>query len=192
MVPYRPSPVLSLDYTLKVRDRRGRVIALHRAPSESYVRAFIDWLSAMIGGTISTLVPDTGGTNRTFAVSGSMRALAPDNDSTYGPVLGTGTNAVAIGDYKLQTQIVHGVVAGTLDHQATENLGLSTVGTTRLFQFRRLFVNASGGTIPVKECGIYGLNSIYYFCLVRDLVSPDVSIPNGGTGTLIYTIGATV
>jgi hypothetical protein len=185
-------PVISLSFALEVRDRQGRVVASHRAPSRSYVRAFLDWLYAMLATVAVTLIPDTGGTNRTCASQAVSNFMAGDDISVQGPVVGTGTNAVAILDNKLQFQINHGVVANTLDHQATERLGLSTVGSTRQFVIRRLFVNASGGTITVNECGIYSSFGGWNFCFIRDLVSPGVAIPNGGTGTLIYTISISV
>lgn len=184
-------PTLHLAFTLEARDRQGRLLRTIKAPSRSYVRAFLDTIFTDFGSGTATLVPDTGGVNRTIALQSPWNGLGLNDNSLYGPVLGTGINAVAIGDNKLQTQVVHGTAAGTLDHQLTEALNLQTVGATRSFQLRRLFVNASGGPITINECGIYATTAGFYFCFVRDLVSPGVSIPNGGTGTLIYTISIT-
>lgn len=186
------SPIVRMTWTLEVADRQGRLTHRLTRPSRSYVRAFIDWMYSHFSQLGVALVPDTLGVNRTIANYGQMASLGPNDNSLFGLVLGTGTGAVLITDNKLGTQIVHGVLPNTLDHQLGEVLGETTVGGTRSFQTRRLFVNASGATITVKECGIYGFNNPFYFCLVRDLVSPTVNIPNGGTGTLIYTISISV
>jgi len=185
-------PSVGMTWTLEVRDRRGRLARRLTRPSRSYVRAFLDWLACNFGAVSITLVPDTGGTNRTIGNSTGMNALGPNDNSNYGPVLGTGIGAVLITDNKLGTQIVHGVVPFTLDHQATEFLNLGTVGATRRFQLRRLFVNASGASITINECGVYFLNMTFNYCGIRDLVTPGVSIPNLSTATLIYTISISV
>jgi len=186
------TPVVSITWSLEVKNKWGRVLTYRTEPSHSYVRAFIDWLYAHFSQVGVALVPDTLGVNRTIANAASLNPLGPNNNSLYGPVLGTGSNAVAITDNALQTQIVHGVGAGQLDHELTAGLGLVTAGSTRSFEYRRLFVNASGGVITANECGIYFTSGTFYFCAVRDLVSGGVAIPNGGTATLIYTISISV
>jgi len=185
-------PLVEMRWAMEVRDHQGRLIARESDKSRSYVRAFIDWMYSHFSGAGVALVPDTLGVNRTIANYGAMGSLGPNDNSLYGLVLGTGVAAVLITDNKLGTQIVHGLVANTLDHQLGEVLGETTVGGTRSFKTRRLFVNASGGTITVNECGIYFTSGGFYFCAVRDLVSPAVPIPNGGTATLIYTISISV
>lgn len=183
---------ISLCYELVIRDRQGKVLNRVRRRSHSYVRAFLDALYADITQINALLVPDTGGTNRTITAATLILMIGPNDNSNYGPVLGRGSGAVLITDNKLGDQIIHGVVANTLDHQLTEALNLGTTGSTRSFQLRRLFVNSSGASITVNECGSYFLSGGFNFCGIRDLVSPGVPVPNLGTATLIYTIGVTV
>ena len=185
------------SYTLEVRDREGRLLKRVRRPSRSYVRSIVDIWACQWGNQSAVTSPDTGNTSRTLGInSAGPRMSGPNDDSTYGPVVGTGTNAVAIGDYALQTQVAHGTGAGQLDYEVTTYQNLQTSGSTRKFELRRLFVNQSGASITVNECGIYAQFEdsgavVRYFCAVRDLVSPGVAVPNGGSATLTYTIGVT-
>ena len=180
-------------YELTIRDPQGRVIKRVKRPSRSYVLAFIDLLYIQMT-QVSANIVDTGNTSRAvIANTINFRTEAGNDVNTYGPKVGTGTGAVVIGDYALGTAIAHGTGAGTLDHQATEWMNLGTSGSTRSFQLRRLFVNASGAPITINECGLYSQGAgPYNFLTVRDLVSPGVAVPNGGSATLIYTLGVTV
>ena len=187
---------LHASFTITVRDRQGRQVARLTRPSRSYVNAFINGLWAESHNTtIST--PNTTGSS--FNLEGNTPFFdvnAADNIDIYGLVLGSGTNAVAIGDYALQTQIPHGLGAGQLDHEAHSWVAPTTVGTTRSWKARRIFWNNSGASITINECGIYfrsNVGGVYkYFCAVRDLVSPAVTVPNGGAASLEYTLGITV
>jgi len=184
-------PLVGLAWKLEIRDRQGRILSSQGEASRSYVRAFLDTLAAIIGFTNVTLVPDTLNVNRTIGAGGPFSSLGPNDNSLYGPVVGTGGGAVGISDYKLTTQIAHGLVAGTLDHELTVRQNLQTIGSTRQFEMRRLFVNQSGGVITISECGLYSQTSTFYFCYVRDLVAPPVAVPALATATLIYTFSIT-
>ncbi len=178
-------------YQLTSRDQRGRVVMRLRRKSRSYLRAFADWLCTHFGDVLVASVT-TAGVAGNLSVQQAMSGLGPNDNSLFGPVVGTGTNAVAIADHALQTQIAHGTGSGQLDHQLTEVLNLGTSGSTRSFQSRRVFINSSGGAITINECGIYIRSGTpLYFCVVRDVVSPGVAVPDGGSGTLIYTLGVT-
>ena len=183
---------ISAHYTLEVRDERGKLVRRIRRVSHSYVRATADWLHATFGFSASTLVPDTGNVNRTMSTGSGTNGSGANDADTNGLVVGTGTNAVALSDYALQTQITHGLGAGQLDYQATETAALQTVGSTRSFEIRRVFVNQSGATITINECGQYVAYGALVFCFIRDVVSPGVAVPNNGSATLIYTLGVTV
>lgn len=187
---------LDLRYELTIRDRQGRVLRRRRRLSRSYLTAFINLLNLQMRGAINLATLDTGGVSRDADYNAlNFIAAAPLADATHGPVVGTGTTAVAIGDSALATQIAEGSGSGQLSHQVTTLTTPSTVGSTRSFTLQRVFINNSGASITVNECGIYiqGHDGTVtrYFCAVRDLVSPGVAIPNGGSGTLTYTISIT-
>lgn len=179
-------------FTLEVRDREGRLLKRIRRRSRSYVIGFLDFLAADWRNA-SGSITDTGGTSRTVTPAMDYACNGAYQDDTYGPVVGTGTTAVAVTDTKLVTQIAQGSGAGQLDHLATTTTAPATSGSTRSFTVQRVFVNNSGGTITIQECGVYGLESAnsWKFCLVRDLVSGGQAVANGGSATLTYTIGVT-
>jgi len=179
-------------FTLEVKDKNGRLVKRIRRRSRSYVIGFLDFLAVHWRNT-SGSITDTGGTSRTVGGAYVYACNGAYQDDTYGPVVGTGTTAVAVTDTKLVTQIAQGTGAGQLDHQATTTTAPATSGSTRSFTVRRVLVNASGGTITIQECGVYAkeLTNSWKFCLVRDLVSGGQAVPNGGSATLTYTIGVT-
>lgn len=183
---------LHAHYTLVVRDRHGRVIKRIRRRSRSYVIAFLDSLNATWSQT-NRSVTDTAGTVQTIQTNMRMDLTAPATNAAYGPVVGTGTTAVAITDSKLVTPIVHGTGAGQMEYQVTAVSAPSTSGSTRSCTVQRVFINNSGASITIQECGVYGLDlqTSKYFCLVRDLVSGGLAVPAGGSATITYTIGVT-
>jgi hypothetical protein len=126
-----------------------------------------------------------------------MACFAPANDSSYGIVVGNGTNAVTIGDYKLASQIVQGTGAGQLVYGQHTLVG-PTVDTTNqkaYFSFVRNFVNNSGSTITVSECGIMArsywkdsgaVRQDVKYLIIRDLIDPPIQVPNIATLTITY------
>ena len=164
-----------------VRDKNGRVISKRKRRSHSFVKQFTqgkrgEWRQ---GTAPESNVRDT--TNNLRDTYGRWYIDAPANNSLYGIVVGTGTTAVDASDYKLATQIVHGTETGQLSHKIMEFDAFQLVGQIHSFRSKRLFVNDSGATITIGECGIYGLYT-YYFCIVRDVVSPTVNV--GATQSL--------
>lgn len=172
----------------EIRDQSGKLLCVLKWNGESYVIAFLDILSSHFANAARTIT-DTGGTARSVT-TGALDFRGPVNDSTQGIVVGTGTNAVAIGDTKLQTQITHGAGAGQLSHGLQSFVAPSTTGSTRSYTTKRLFTNNSGGTITVQESGIYSTTSSFRFCVIRDLTGA-VAILNTQVLTLEYTIGIT-
>ena len=181
--------------TLTLRDTKsGKVLSRRRFRSHSYVIAFLDILYEQFIG-VAQSITDTGGTSRSVSAhANSFSSKAPASTSVWGLVVGTGTTAVALTDTKLVTQIAHGTGAGQLSHGLVEYLVPSTSGTTRKFILTRSFVNVSGSTITIQECGSYSCATAtpYYFCTVRDLVSGGQAVLNGQTLALQYTISVTV
>ena len=126
-----------------------------------------------------------------------MGCFAPDNDSSYGIVVGNGTNAVVINDYKLASQITHGTSSGQLDYDTHTLIGptVDTQNNKAYFSFVRSFVNRSGSTITVSECGIIarnywkdggGVRQDVKYLIIRDLINPPIQVPNTATLTITY------
>ncbi len=123
----------------------------------------------------------------------TMRINSSANDDTFGVVVGTGTNSPAITNYQLASRILHGTSAGQLQHSAVTFGAPATLTGQTTFIATRVFTNASGGSITVKEIGLVAesLNinqaSTHGLLIARDVV-PDTVIANGLALTLNYTL----
>ena len=146
-------------------------------------------------------IKDTGGSNRTFAfnigqyVTRILSCEAGAGDVNYGIVVGTGTNAPASDDYDLQTKIAHGSSAGQLQYGATTVAQAAVVGANVDMLFSRVFVNASGGSITLKEAGLIVRHALigttgYYFLVIRDAVDQEVA--DTYIAVVTYTLRTTV
>jgi len=186
---------ITIQKQWEIRTADGKVKRTRKKRCNSYVLAFLDLLRTIMTGTASVSTLDTSNTARNVSQStNNLGTWGIVGDINYGPVVGTGSTAVALADYKLVTRIAHGVGAGQLQYAATTFTAAVTSGTTRRFTIIRSFTNSSGASITINETGIYcmGGSTPWYFCAERALESPGVAIANGATGTLTYTISITV
>ena len=187
----------ALYYSYQVKGADGTItVPFRRRTAHSFLQNYITWLFLRMVGPTTQSLTDTGGTGRSIHRNSLIDANTAAGTSTEGLVVGTGTNAVAIGDTKLQTQIAHGTSAGTLDYGASVvNLPSSTSTTTTLI-LTRVFANSSGGSITVREIGIYssmgtteGAFTNVLMCIVRDTVT--IALSNGDQLTLNYILSTT-
>jgi len=171
-------------------------IISHRLAHSQLSRSFLKQWTQLVKGTFQALVEGTikatDGSTHTGG-AGQLRINAAAAVSYFGLVLGTGDTPVAIDDYKLQTQILHGSAANQLSHAAVIVDAHHGGGSTSSFKVKRQFENLSGGTITVKESGIYA----YYdastgYNIVRDVLTAPFDIANGQIAEFRYTIKATV
>jgi hypothetical protein len=98
-----------------------------------------------------------------------------------GIVIGSGTSTVVPDDNALQTQIRSGEKSNTILYCGTSVYGLTTDSgaDTGSFKILGLFHNVSGGSIDVKEVGVYaggdcGVQShpnVFGYCIIRDNIS---------------------
>lgn len=159
------------------------------------VENFIKWLYPAMFGCGQVNMTDITGTSRaiTWFATTRCQVNAPEGNTNYGIRVGTGTNAVTISDYALQTAIAHGNAAGQLYHEAVTFGIPTTSGKTRYFEFWRSFANNSGGDITVNEIGlyIYPTSQSYYYMYLRDVLSSGVTLNNGQALTVKYRITVT-
>ena len=160
----------------------------HQANSlvKAYAQAMIFNLSIV---NVASVI-DTGNISRTISGYTIMNAIAGDH--LYGIVVGTGTNAVTISDYALQTKIAHGTVAGKLSYGAVVfPANVTVAGSTCYFDVTRPFTNGSGSSITINEVGIYAKSSTgFYYCFDRTLST--VTIADGETKTATYRLSFSV
>jgi len=183
---------MNLYYEVIVKDRYGKLLAHLKQPARSWLK---QWNQLIYGGMsgVAQSVLDTNGINRTQSVTYDLlNILGLAGNASLGVVAGSGTDLVTINDYRLQSQVAHGVGAGQLAYQATEIIyPPSRSGPECSFQVKRIFVNGSGGVISVNEIGVYGaITSSYPACIIRDVLVGTVNIPDGGSMTVIYRVKA--
>lgn len=183
----------ALYYSYQVKDATGRItVPFRRRTAHSFLTAYIQFLYLKFVSATSRTITDTGGTGRTISSVVSLKIRMTAGDASVGLVVGTGVTAVAFTDTKLVTQIAHGTSASTLDHGASVvNLPTSDSTSTSLIH-TRVFANSSGGTITVREIGIYvhdDQNTSFKFCIVRDLAT--IALSNGDQLTLNYILKTT-
>jgi len=187
----------SLSYTVEVRDKDGRVLQRISAPSRSYVQQWNQLLNVFTAGAVKT-VKDTGGTNRDAKDNNTATfdTTAAIGEIVKGIRIGKGTTAVAITDYALESPCVEGVGADEFNHQLVEFTEPSVIGTTCSFTITRTMINNSGATITgIKEIGCYCCFidvTVEYALAFRDVLPGALSIPDGGSITVTYTIKVTV
>jgi len=155
---------------------------------------------AVAGDIIS--IKDTGNVARSIQASTLPLAYAtwaidcPEDDDTYGIVVGSDNTAEANTDYKIITQIADGAAAGELDYSAHTFTTSAEVGANVDLKIQRPFINNSGGNVTIEEAGIYTEHNdtsaaARFFCIVRDTTGT-VTVADGQTATISFTFRTTV
>ena len=175
----------------KIYDKNGVLLEESEHRANSLVRQFMCFVLKCIFDGLSLGIRDTGNTIRTLAAAtglGSVDAIL--SNDLYGILVGTGTDAVTVLDYTLQTKIATGTGAGQLSYGAcTVSSDVIEDGSDVYFLVQRTFTNNSGGDITITEVGIASTIA-YYFLLDRTLSTK--TITNGSNATLTYKIKISV
>lgn len=184
---WRPS-----DLECWIVNQKKEVELYVKRPLDSLVRQLVDITRAQYWQNNDN-VKDTGGTNRADSYRNYFKASSPSGNSDYGIVVGTGTNAVTVSDYALQTKIVTGSGAGQLSYQAQVVNSPVLAGSTVSFTLQRTFNNTSGGDITIQEVGliVYGVPYTWYFLIARDLTGGHL-VQTAKSYVAQYTFGVTV
>jgi len=185
-----------LSYEVMVRDRHGEVLERIVAPSQSYVNAWNQCLYVLNRHSSFTII-DTGGTGRSISYSSSvLRANAGAGEIGYGIRVGKGTTPVTINDYAMENPCGEGAGPEQFLHQAMAASSPAVAGPDCSFWLRRVMVNNSGSTISgIREIGCYVMmkySPAYYGLGYRDVLPDPVSIPDGGSITVTYTLKVTI
>ena len=183
-----------------VRDKDGTVVERWERKSESLVRQWLELMYVQASGMQWPGYPvrDTvNSVRQVIANENSFRSDAGAGNSAYSIQIGTGTTSPTIDDYKLETQIAHGLAAGQLQYSNTAIAYPAVSLTVSQVTVTRDFSNGSGGTVTVYEIGLvlYALDSGHagrYFLVIRDVILAGISVANGQTLTVNYRMQATV
>jgi hypothetical protein len=171
----------------ELRDPKGRIVKRGKQPVKSWVKAWLSLLYAYFSQNITPIV-DTGGTSRSVTGGSYFRMDASSGNAAQGIVAGISDTPVTRDDYKLGSQISHGSGTGQLTYGAMSHDAPTPYSTGYLLRSVRVFTNNSGDSVTVKEIGIYISwgTTPYYFCIIRDVLSTPVTIPNGYSWTVRY------
>lgn len=126
----------------------------------------------------------TDGTTSANSIStAAFRLNAAAVNADWGMIIGTGTTAVTMTDFALETRVFTNIVFGIVSF-AAEN---PDVATWRL-AIARTFLNNTGASLGIREVGLASVDQpgTKYILVDRSLYSVDV--PNGVTVTMTYRI----
>jgi len=176
----------------EIFDKYGNLEFKKEVLMQSFLSNWINWVRGVFVGANVT-IKDTGGTNRSNPIQQTLNLLGPEGNVNYGIRVGTGTTAVAIDNYAIETPIAHGNGGGQLYHKVTTVSATTTAGSSSYITIQRNLDNNSGGTITVQEAGVIGYNSGsgWYFLLARDITGA-IAIGNTKTFVATYTYQTTV
>lgn len=192
----------------------GEIEHIHTEQAHSFTRNWYNFFGGFCGGMSSVGGSVWGaGYISSKATNASIVAVTPTqnnslyitaanntcfagivNNSTYGIVIGTGTDAESFESYALGAQIAHGTSAGQMSHAASVYTNTAYDSGTKTYTqvFSRVFSNTSGGTIVVAETGMITritVNGTAHLSLVeRNLLGSTASVDNGQKITVTYTL----
>jgi hypothetical protein len=181
---------MKLYYEVIVTDRYGRVVFRESRESRSWLVAYNQLVYGGMSGSGQS-VKCTDGVNHTQSTTYDLLLVAcPAGYDSRGCVVGSGTTPVTINDYKLDAQIYHGTGPGQLEHYDCTLIYPPAVARPQCsFQGKRIFHNASGGPVTVRDIGVYGSISNYYdACIIRDVLGAGALMRHGGAIAVIYTV----
>lgn len=179
---------------LTVKDKDGKIVNHKVIKSKCFVKQFIQLLWVKLNdlpGTTPLSVRDITNTLRDVPnLDYIFQCDGPAGDVTYGIIVGTGTTAPTINDYKIETIVPHGGVANQLNYALTAIAAAASDATTSQVTISRNFANASGGDITVNEIALYNKISIPFDdwrgMTIRDVISGGIVVANGQTLTVNY------
>jgi len=195
-----PKPLLSARYRVVVRDREGRIIRIEEAPSKSFILNFLYlwWLCFNLNtsGTINAV--NSSGQQFTTVLSqpaGWFVGRGSPAGVYAGIQVGSGTSAPSASSPYLESLILNGTSPGQLVYGSFSYISPSISSYPITIQATNTFINNSGGSVTVGEIGFApqmvdmgGSTQYFAVLLAHDVLSPAVSVPNGGRITVTYTL----
>jgi hypothetical protein len=109
-------------------------------------------------------------------------------ETNRGIIIGTGDTAFSTEQYGLDAQILHGNGSGQMAYSAHAARTFAYTGGTKTWKttIYRIFNNNSGGSITVKETGLYA--TVTSFLIERSVLDPTVAVANAAQLTVTYEI----
>lgn len=168
------------------RDKNDKILHEEFGEAHSLLRAFNRATYAYFNGPSVSIV-NTSNVSQNWDTGDTMRSDAAAGTTTYGVVVGTGTTAVAIDDYAVETIIAHGTGTGQLDYGVSTNTTYESASEDYVL-CQRVVTNLNAASLSVTESGLYVHNGSYFFCIARDVFASAYTLANGDTLTVQYFI----
>ena len=198
-------------YGLELRDRKGRIIEkLPLRPSHSFVKNFYNYYVSNLLAMTPSEANDLDFRRTTGAVHTTYTYLSTQQRNWRGVELtqadagilcGSGNTAENFGmgaapdamSYKLDTIILNGITAGTLERAATAQHVITKDGgspiNTWTITWERYFNNKSGGDVIVREIGMYAaLTTAMWAMFCRDVLASPLTINDTGQLKVTYAL----
>jgi hypothetical protein len=196
----------------EVTDIDGKLIDEGRKESQTWVGNIVRFLWMLFQGASLTSVASRYQADTPAAIRNTANASrAMGLVSSYSTYLGVGVGAgelvgivvgasdapVTIGQYDLVSKILHGTGTGQLFYNANAVEALSDTSSPYTFRVVRTMTNQSGGSVTVREIGLFiklstSPGDIYVSMLARDVLTTPITVPAGSTLTVRYIISHSV
>jgi len=118
---------------------------------------------------------------------GTFFVTAPSATTTHGIVTGRGVTPVAAADYKIEILNAHGTGANQLSYDAVSVLNPTVVDNVLTIPISRMINNSSTGTVDISEIALY-LSGEGYIMVLRDLITPTITLNPGEAALIVYKI----
>lgn len=201
--------VLTVNYRIKTTLETG-------TNPGGFVTNFMRLLYRHIAGTSRVAIDIDNTNNTTNPGSSDFRAFSNGGVNfpagyvqkpgwQLGPVIGTGTGSVSMGDYYLGNAITHGTGSGQLLYAGSyvHNFQVAGDNASASFDIVKYAENASGGNVVANEIGLVvggdgGTTQEGYsqgndmptklYMVARNLITSPVTISNGTVLKITYTV----
>lgn len=179
---------LLIEIRAELKNPAGKTIK--RFPwkrANSLVKGFLHLLLVQLSQASQTIKMVDGTLILTGVATVNLSLAALAADTTYGTVIGTGTDPVTIADYKLQTQ-----VTANINHAAPTFAFENPSATSWRVSTARVFTNNTGATVGVRETGLYMRSQSASRLVCADRTLYTVDVPNTVSLTLTYRLTITL
>ena len=173
-----------VEIELIIKDRNGRVIKRVKKKSDSYVANYYRIVRVLFACPLSGTVKDMGGADRTITCPNKIDVMAPEDDDTYGILIGKGTTSPTPDDYTIESQVMN----DTLRHKVVSVSAVTISGSETSFTVSRDFINESGADQTIYEIAEVAKVSTtagdVEVLIFRHVESGGITVPNGATLTV--------
>jgi len=173
-----------IEIEVTVRSKNGKVIKHFKKRSDSFVANYYRIIRVLFACPLSGTVKDMGGNDRTITCPNKIDVMAPEDDDSYGILIGKGTTSPTPDDYTIESQVFN----DTLRHKVVSVSAVTISGSETSFTVSRDFVNVSGADQTIYEIAevakVTTTEGDVEVLIFRHVESGGITVPNGATLTV--------